>query len=83
MNQSEINQLYGPLYQECIFFARTLTREEQGAQDWVQDACYLAHKHRHSYEEGTNLRQWIKTIVSNTFLTSSTALVTGATSGIG
>ncbi|WP_020568238.1 RNA polymerase sigma factor [Neolewinella persica] len=67
MTSEELQRLNGPLYQECIGLAISLTKERTLALDLVQESYYLAHKYLHKYEDNTNLSSWIKRIVYNTF----------------
>jgi len=52
--------------------ARYLTRNEQDAEDVVQDACLRALKYFGSFrgEEGTSARPWLLAIVRNTAFSS-------------
>ncbi len=68
MTPQELNQLNGPIYQECVSMALNLAKERNLAMDIVQEAYYLATKYQHKFQEGTNLRRWIKTIVYNVFI---------------
>ena len=68
MTPQEIKQLNGPIYQEYIGLALTLTKEKELAMDIVQESYYRATKYQHQFREGTNLRRWIKTIVRNVFI---------------
>lgn len=68
MTTSELTLLNGPLYQECIGLAITLTKEKNVARDLVQEAYYLANKRHETFAEGSNLSSWIKTIVYNVFV---------------
>ncbi|TXF91018.1 RNA polymerase sigma factor [Neolewinella aurantiaca] len=68
MTNQELKQLNGPLYKECIGLAISLTKDKTVALDLVQEAYYLANKRHQTFEEGSNLRRWIKTIVYNTFV---------------
>ncbi|MGM0584923.1 MAG: sigma-70 family RNA polymerase sigma factor [Pseudomonadota bacterium] len=48
-------------------FARTLARDASQADDLTQEAMLKAWANRHRYQEGTNLRAWLFTILRNTF----------------
>ncbi|MEM6438965.1 MAG: sigma-70 family RNA polymerase sigma factor [Pseudomonadota bacterium] len=48
-------------------FARSLTRNAANADDLVQETLLKAWTNRARYEEGTNLRAWLFTILRNTF----------------
>ena len=49
-------------------FAFRLTRNEEEAQDLVQETAYKAFKYRNLYQPQTNLRAWLMTIMRNTFI---------------
>jgi RNA polymerase sigma-70 factor (ECF subfamily) len=65
LHQHRLAELSRP---ELRAFALQLTRDDERARDLLQDTSYLVVKHYHSYEEGTNFRAWVKTIVRNTCL---------------
>jgi RNA polymerase sigma-70 factor (ECF subfamily) len=48
-------------------FARTLARDASQADDLTQEAVMKAWANRHRFQEGTNLRAWLFTILRNTF----------------
>lgn len=48
--------------------ALRLTRDEQNAQDLVQDTYVRALRFYDSFEWGTNLRAWLLRILTNTFI---------------
>jgi len=52
-------------------FAWSLSRNGSDADDLVQDALTKAWTHRDKFEEGTNLRAWLFTILRNTFYTNA------------
>lgn len=49
--------------------AMRLTRDEQRAEDLVQEAALKAYRAFHRFEPGTNFRAWIFRIMTNTFIT--------------
>lgn len=49
--------------------ALRLTKNAAEAEDLVQDAIVRAYRFWDSFEQGTNLRAWLLTIVRNTFIT--------------
>lgn len=49
-------------------FAFRLTKNEEEAQDLVQETAYKAFKYRNLYQPHTNLRAWLMTIMRNTFI---------------
>ncbi|MDP5015514.1 MAG: sigma-70 family RNA polymerase sigma factor, partial [Schleiferiaceae bacterium] len=48
--------------------AMKLTRHSEDAEDLVQETFYKAIKNQSKYQEGTNLRGWLYTILKNTFI---------------
>ena len=48
-------------------FARTLARDASHADDLAQEALLKAWANRHRFEQGTNLRAWLFTILRNAF----------------
>ncbi|MGH7573554.1 MAG: sigma-70 family RNA polymerase sigma factor [Longimicrobiales bacterium] len=49
-------------------FAVSLTRDDDAAQDLVQETYLRAYRWWHTYERGTGCRSWLFTICRNTFL---------------
>lgn len=49
-------------------FACHLTKNEDEAQDLLQETAYKAFKYRSMYQPHTNLRAWLMTIMRNTFI---------------
>jgi RNA polymerase sigma-70 factor (ECF subfamily) len=49
-------------------FALSLTRNEEDANDLLQDTTYRAIKYRKMFKLGTNLKAWLSTIMRNIFL---------------
>ena len=62
--RDEIVEHLGPLRA----FARSLTRNPSMADDMVQDALVKAWTKIHTFEQGTNLRAWLFTIMHNVFV---------------
>jgi RNA polymerase sigma-70 factor, ECF subfamily len=50
-------------------FARRLQRQESDAEDLVQDTLLRALSARERFQEGTNLKAWLFTIMRNSFNT--------------
>ena len=48
-------------------FAKSLTKDADDADDLVQDTLLKAIRNRDKFQEGTNLRAWLFTIMRNTF----------------
>ena len=49
-------------------FALAFTRNEDDANDLVQDTFLKAIRYENLYKEGTNLKAWLYTIMRNTFI---------------
>jgi RNA polymerase sigma-70 factor (ECF subfamily) len=45
-----------------------LTRDRADAEDLVQETCLRAYRHFNRFEQGTNLRAWLFTILRNGFV---------------
>jgi len=67
-------QLAMPLFDRLYNFAHWLTRNQDEAEDLVQETYVKALKGFSSFEPGTNFKAWIFRILRNTFLTSRTGL---------
>src|ERR1700676_2726639 len=51
-------------------YARALTRDETAADDLVQDCLVRGLAKQHLWQEGTDLRAWLFTILHNQFVNS-------------
>jgi RNA polymerase sigma-70 factor (ECF subfamily) len=59
------------IYQHTAFLrtlALKLTHHSEDAEDLIQETFYKAIKNRDRYQEGTNLKGWLYTILKNTFI---------------
>ncbi|HOI01021.1 MAG TPA: RNA polymerase sigma factor [Bacteroidales bacterium] len=61
------HQLTG-LYDNLHYFAQTLTRNKEEAEDLVHDTVLKALTHRDKFQDDTNLKAWTFTILKNTFI---------------
>jgi len=68
MSQLEFTQYFTQFNAILYSFAYSLTKNEDDAQDLVQDTAYKAFKYRAMYKPQTNLRAWLMTIMRNTFI---------------
>jgi RNA polymerase sigma-70 factor, ECF subfamily len=73
-SSEEFADLALPLLQRLYNFARWLTRDENEAEDLVQETYLRALKGFASFQPGTNFPGWIFRILRNTFLTSHSGL---------
>ncbi len=51
-------------------YARSLTRDDQDADDVVQDALVRAIERQHTFQPKRNRRQWLLAIVHNVFISA-------------
>jgi RNA polymerase sigma factor (sigma-70 family) len=51
-------------------FAMRLTKDDEDANDLLQDTLMKAFLNRDKYADGTNLKAWLYTIMKNTFITN-------------
>lgn len=49
-------------------FAISLTRDHEDAKDLCQQTLYKAFAYREKYEQGTNIKAWLFTIMRNIFI---------------
>lgn len=68
MSQIEFSQNFTQFQTLLLAFAFRLTRDEDDAQDLLQETAYKAFKYRSLYQPKTNLRAWLMTIMRNTFI---------------
>ncbi len=54
--------------QPLRYFAMSLTRNENDAEDLVQEALFKALKHQRQFKKGTNLKAWLLTILRNSYI---------------
>ena len=63
-----------PLFDQLYNLAHWLTGDRADAEDLVQETYAKALRGIKSFQDGTNFRAWIYTILRNTFLTSRSGL---------
>ena len=76
MVQQKFSSEEKALFEEAVFkyidslysTALRLTRNQQDAEDLVQDACLKAYQYFFRFEQGTNFKAWIFKILMNTFI---------------
>lgn len=56
-------------------YAMKLTKDSEDANDLLQETVYKAYTNRTKFEEGTNLKAWMYTIMRNTFITNYQRMV--------
>ena len=68
MSTVEFNQLLLTNADFLNPFAITLTRDKESAKDLVQETMYKAIANREKYNNGTNIKAWLYTIMRNIFI---------------
>lgn len=68
MSTVEFNQLLLVNSDFLNPFAITLTRDHESAKDLVQETMYRAIANREKYNNGTNIKAWLYTIMRNIFI---------------
>lgn len=68
MTELEFNKLINDHTGELRAHALRFSRNEDDAADLVQETMVKAIRFRESFQDGTNLRGWLFTILKNTFL---------------
>lgn len=56
-------------------FAFKLTKNQDEANDLLQETLYKAFSNKEKFKDGTNLKAWLFTIMKNTFITNYQKLV--------
>ncbi len=51
-------------------YALKLTKDGEEANDLVQETMFKAYRNRDKFQDGTNLKAWMYTIMRNTFITN-------------
>ena len=64
----EFEQVALPLLDNMYGVAMRLTRDPAEAEDLVQDAMVRAYRFWDSFQQGTNIKAWLFTILRNTFI---------------
>ena len=69
MTALEFNSQLQSLTRYLRPFALKLTRDEEDANDLMQETMVKAISNREKFSAGTNLKAWLYTIMKNTFIT--------------
>lgn len=56
-------------------YALKLTKDNADADDLLQETVFKAYSNREKFEQGTNLKAWMYTIMRNTFITNYQRMV--------
>ncbi|MFD1771075.1 sigma-70 family RNA polymerase sigma factor [Sphingobacterium suaedae] len=68
MNKLEFNTLVIQQADSLKTYARNFTRDQDDANDLVQDTLLKAVTYFKNFKDGTNLKGWLYTIMKNTFI---------------
>ncbi|MEM6342761.1 MAG: RNA polymerase sigma factor [Bacteroidota bacterium] len=75
MTAPEFNSAVINLHPSLKPIAYKLTRDNEEANDLIQETLLKAIANREKFSEGTNLKAWLYTIMKNTFITNYHRLV--------
>ncbi|MEO0897897.1 MAG: RNA polymerase sigma factor [Bacteroidota bacterium] len=75
MTTIEFNKAVVDLHQSLKPIAYKLTRDNEEANDLIQETLLKAIANREKFTDGTNLKAWLYTIMKNTFITNYHRLV--------
>ncbi len=65
---SNFLNLYKPVAKVLYGYALKLTKNDVEAQDLVQETIYRAYKNLNTFDEGSNFKAWMSTIMRNMFI---------------
>ena len=68
MSTAEFGNILDQQNQFLKQLALKLTKHLDDAEDLIQDTYFKALKNQDKYEQGTNLKGWLYTIMRNTFI---------------
>jgi len=68
MSGMEFTHRYNEMESLLYAFAVKLTKNEEDANDLLQETAYKAFKYRKMYRPQTNIKAWLMTIMRNTFI---------------
>jgi RNA polymerase sigma-70 factor, ECF subfamily len=68
MSSFEFDQLLLSFRKQLLFFALSLTKNRDDAKDLVQDTLLRAITYREKFQDNTNFKAWVYTIMRNTFI---------------
>ena len=75
MNNLEFNTLVIQQADSLKLYAKNFTRDQDDANDLVQDTLLKAVTYFNNFKEGTNLKGWLYTIMKNTFINNYRRIV--------
>jgi RNA polymerase sigma-70 factor (ECF subfamily) len=68
MSTLEFQQHLVGLRQQLYYFALSLTKDRDDAQDLLQESMLRALTYRDKFQDNTNFKAWLYTIMKNTFI---------------
>ncbi len=68
MSTIEFQQHLVSLRQQLYYFALSLTKDRDDAQDLLQESMLRALMNREKFQDNTNFKAWLYTIMKNTFI---------------
>lgn len=68
MSTLEFQQRLVGLRQQLYYFALSLTKDRDDAQDLLQESMLRALTYRDKFQDNTNFKAWLYTIMKNTFI---------------
>jgi len=68
MSTLEFQQRLVGLRQQLYYFALSLTKDRDDAQDLLQESMLRALMNREKFQDNTNFKAWLYTIMKNTFI---------------
>jgi len=68
MSTLEFQQHLVSLRQQLYYFALSLTKDRDDAQDLLQESILRALTYRDKFQDNTNFKAWLYTIMKNTFI---------------
>lgn len=68
MKKSEFNHLVSKQAESLKMYALHFTKDDEDANDLVQDTVLKAITYYNKFKAGTNLKGWLYTIMKNTFI---------------
>ena len=77
MSSIEFNQRVTGIRTNLFYFALSLTRNNDDAHDLVQEALLKALTYKDKFNEGTNFKAWVHTILKNLFINDHRRSVRG------
>lgn len=68
MTTTEFNTKFNDLENLLMGFAMKLTKNKEKSKDLFQETAMRAFKNRKSFNQGTNFKAWVTTIMRNSFI---------------